>query len=203
MNWVKTQRQVLQDLELLITLGLNQAPVDYMGGMFNGTIISPATPGNYPIDVVLRNPPNGATIVEPDSPLLWFIVDDEAPSIKSIDYPLPAQIIEESEWDFLEILMTLSENSFMDQSSLNIKWEIHPSGFGFASSSIANGSGLISLLGGIPFGDSIVGACQINLSLAVSEEVNLPIRFIGAGEGIKDLRPFNSFEFVEALLADR
>ena len=41
------------------------------------------------------------------------------------------------------------------------------------------------------------------VSLAVSEEVNLPIRFIGAGEGIKDLRPFNSYEFVEALLADK
>ena len=39
--------------------------------------------------------------------------------------------------------------------------------------------------------------------MAVAAEVNLPIRFIGAGEGIKDLRPFNSFEFVEALLADR
>ena len=41
------------------------------------------------------------------------------------------------------------------------------------------------------------------VSLAVSEEVNLPIRFIGAGEGIKDLRPFNSYEFVEAMLADK
>jgi len=40
-------------------------------------------------------------------------------------------------------------------------------------------------------------------SLAVSEEGNLPIRFIGAGEGIKDLRPFNSYEFVEALLSDK
>ncbi|MEC8312393.1 MAG: hypothetical protein VXZ52_00655 [Candidatus Thermoplasmatota archaeon] len=171
LNWVKTQRQVLQDLELLITLGLNQAPVDYMGGMFNGTIVSPATPGNYPIDVALRNPPNGATIIEPNSPLLWFIVDDEAPSIKSIDYPLPAQIIEESEWDFLEILMTLSENSFMDQSSLSIKWEIHPSGFGFASSSIANGSGLISILGGMPYGESIIGAYGINVASVVPEEI--------------------------------
>ena len=47
------------------------------------------------------------------------------------------------------------------------------------------------------------GTSRGGVSLAVSEEVNLPIRFIGAGEGIKDLRPFNSFEFVEALLADR
>ena len=47
------------------------------------------------------------------------------------------------------------------------------------------------------------GTSRGGVSLAVSAEVNLPIRFIGAGEGIKDLRPFNSFEFVEALLADK
>jgi len=47
------------------------------------------------------------------------------------------------------------------------------------------------------------GTSRGGISLAVSAEVNLPIRFIGAGEGIKDLRPFNSFEFVEALLSDR
>ena len=47
------------------------------------------------------------------------------------------------------------------------------------------------------------GTSRGGVSLAVSLEVNLPIRFIGAGEGIRDLRPFNSFEFIEALLADR
>jgi fused signal recognition particle receptor len=47
------------------------------------------------------------------------------------------------------------------------------------------------------------GTSRGGVSLAVSEEVNLPIRFIGAGEGIRDLRPFNSFEFVEAMLADK
>ena len=47
------------------------------------------------------------------------------------------------------------------------------------------------------------GTSRGGVSLAVSLEVNLPIRFIGAGEGIRDLRPFNSYEFIEALLADR
>jgi fused signal recognition particle receptor len=47
------------------------------------------------------------------------------------------------------------------------------------------------------------GTSRGGVSLAVSEEVNLPIRFIGAGEGITDLRPFNSFEFIEAMLADK
>jgi fused signal recognition particle receptor len=39
------------------------------------------------------------------------------------------------------------------------------------------------------------------VAIAVAHEAGLPIRFIGAGEGIRDLRPFNSYEFVEALLA--
>jgi len=45
------------------------------------------------------------------------------------------------------------------------------------------------------------GSSRGGVALAVASEAQLPIRFIGAGEGIRDLRPFNSFEFVEALLA--
>jgi fused signal recognition particle receptor len=44
------------------------------------------------------------------------------------------------------------------------------------------------------------GTAKGGIALAVSEQLNLPIRFIGAGEGIEDLRPFSSYEFVEALL---
>ncbi len=47
------------------------------------------------------------------------------------------------------------------------------------------------------------GTARGGVALAVSSEAKLPIRFIGAGEGIRDLRPFKSFEFVEALLAKR
>ena len=45
------------------------------------------------------------------------------------------------------------------------------------------------------------GSARGGVALAVASEAGLPIRFIGAGEGIRDLRPFNSFEFVEALLS--
>jgi fused signal recognition particle receptor len=44
------------------------------------------------------------------------------------------------------------------------------------------------------------GSARGGVALAVASEAGLPIRFIGAGEGLRDLRPFNSFEFVEALL---
>ena len=45
------------------------------------------------------------------------------------------------------------------------------------------------------------GSSRGGVALAVCREVGLPIRFIGAGEGLRDLRPFNSYEFVEALLS--
>ena len=45
------------------------------------------------------------------------------------------------------------------------------------------------------------GSAKGGVAIAVAHEAGLPIRFVGAGEGIRDLRPFNSFEFVEALLA--
>lgn len=45
------------------------------------------------------------------------------------------------------------------------------------------------------------GTAKGGVALAVVQQLGLPIRFIGAGEGIKDLRPFSSYEFVEALLS--
>ncbi len=47
------------------------------------------------------------------------------------------------------------------------------------------------------------GSSRGGVALAVSSEAKLPVRFIGAGESIRDLRPFNSFEFIEALLINR
>ena len=44
------------------------------------------------------------------------------------------------------------------------------------------------------------GSAKGGVALAVAQQLDLPIRFVGAGEGIEDLRPFSSFEFVEALL---
>ncbi|MFN7900314.1 MAG: signal recognition particle-docking protein FtsY [Synechococcaceae cyanobacterium] len=45
------------------------------------------------------------------------------------------------------------------------------------------------------------GSARGGVAIAVAHDAGLPIRFIGAGESVRDLRPFNSFEFVEALLS--
>ena len=43
------------------------------------------------------------------------------------------------------------------------------------------------------------GTARGGIVFAVARELELPIRFIGIGEGVEDLRPFESGEFVEAL----
>lgn len=43
------------------------------------------------------------------------------------------------------------------------------------------------------------GTAKGGVLFAISDELNLPIRFIGVGEGIDDLKPFNAEEFIDAL----
>jgi fused signal recognition particle receptor len=45
------------------------------------------------------------------------------------------------------------------------------------------------------------GTAKGGIALAIVQQLGLPIRFIGAGEGLEDLRPFSSYEFVEALIS--
>jgi fused signal recognition particle receptor len=46
------------------------------------------------------------------------------------------------------------------------------------------------------------GTAKGGVIFAMAEQLGLPIRFIGVGEGVDDLRPFNAESFVDALLAD-
>ena len=44
------------------------------------------------------------------------------------------------------------------------------------------------------------GTAKGGILFSIAKKLNLPVRFIGVGEGINDLRPFNAAEFVDALL---
>ena len=53
--------------------------------------------------------------------------------------------------------------------------------------------------------DSIVltkldGTAKGGIVFSLADELNIPIRFIGVGEKVEDLRPFNASEFIDALL---
>lgn len=43
------------------------------------------------------------------------------------------------------------------------------------------------------------GTAKGGIIVGISEELNIPIRYIGVGEGVDDLREFNASEFVQAL----
>ncbi len=46
------------------------------------------------------------------------------------------------------------------------------------------------------------GTAKGGVIFAIANKLEIPIRFIGVGEGIDDLRPFDADEFVEALFGD-
>ncbi|WP_372767981.1 signal recognition particle-docking protein FtsY [Pseudoalteromonas sp.] len=46
------------------------------------------------------------------------------------------------------------------------------------------------------------GTAKGGVIFAVADQFNIPIRFIGVGEGIDDLRTFNSADFIEALFSE-
>jgi fused signal recognition particle receptor len=43
------------------------------------------------------------------------------------------------------------------------------------------------------------GTARGGVAIAVRREVGVPIRYIGVGEGVEDLRPFDPRQFAEAL----
>jgi fused signal recognition particle receptor len=45
------------------------------------------------------------------------------------------------------------------------------------------------------------GTAKGGVIFAIANKLGIPIRFIGVGEGIDDLRPFNAEEFVAALFS--
>ncbi|HPE69833.1 MAG TPA: signal recognition particle-docking protein FtsY [Thermotogota bacterium] len=46
------------------------------------------------------------------------------------------------------------------------------------------------------------GTAKGGIALSIRSELGIPIKFIGVGEGIDDLRPFDALEFVQALLEE-
>jgi fused signal recognition particle receptor len=46
------------------------------------------------------------------------------------------------------------------------------------------------------------GTAKGGIVFSLADELNIPIRFIGVGEQVDDLRPFNASEFIDALLVN-
>ena len=46
------------------------------------------------------------------------------------------------------------------------------------------------------------GTARGGIALAIARELELPVKLIGVGESLEDLRPFDAREFAAALIAD-
>ena len=44
------------------------------------------------------------------------------------------------------------------------------------------------------------GTAKGGIVVAIAKELGLPVKYVGLGEGIEDLRPFDAAEYVEALI---
>jgi fused signal recognition particle receptor len=45
------------------------------------------------------------------------------------------------------------------------------------------------------------GTAKGGVIFAIADQFQIPIRYIGVGEGINDLRPFNTDQFIDALFS--
>jgi fused signal recognition particle receptor len=46
------------------------------------------------------------------------------------------------------------------------------------------------------------GTAKGGIALAIAKELGLPVKLIGVGEGVEDLRPFDAREFAGALIGE-
>ena len=44
------------------------------------------------------------------------------------------------------------------------------------------------------------GTAKGGIAVAIAQELGVPVKFAGVGEGIDDLRPFDSEEYAEAII---
>ena len=47
------------------------------------------------------------------------------------------------------------------------------------------------------------GTAKGGIAVSIKDMLNLPIRFIGVGEGIDDMRPFDAYEYARALIGEK
>jgi fused signal recognition particle receptor len=46
------------------------------------------------------------------------------------------------------------------------------------------------------------GSAKGGIAIAIAQELGLPVKLIGVGEGLEDLRPFDARDFARALVAE-
>jgi hypothetical protein len=161
--WFRTGDQPTQDFDVELTLGENEAQFDAVNGTFSGSMMAPLKDGTYGLFADLVDAPNGAVYRGDGAAFIWFIVDNEAPSVAAVDRPAANNILDEESWSDLQFELRLDENARIDESSLALHWSLNEAGLGLNSYVYDNGSVPLEVLGERLNGDSIPVRCVLDV----------------------------------------
>jgi hypothetical protein len=153
--WYRSQVSVMQSIDLLVELGGIEASIDSMNGTFNGTIVSPLSPGTYALEIGLESPPNGAIDRSDDAAYAFFIVDKDEPTLVGVASPLVSNVLEETVWSSIQFSILIDEEDRLSEDDLMLNWAVHEAGLGITSPLIINGSLSLEVVGGRPYGAMI------------------------------------------------
>src|SRR5262249_276244 len=65
-----------------------------------------------------------------------------------------------------------------------------------------NGVQQARLFGGAVGVTKVDGSAKGGIAIAIAQELGLPVKLVGVGEGLDDLRPFDARDFARALVTD-
>ena len=168
--WFRTGDSLQQDLDVEINLGENSVVLETVNGSFFGTVMAPLQEDTYGLTGGLFDAPNGAIYRGDNSAFIWFIVDNQAPSVTAIDRPSANSELKEEDWKGLQFELRLNETSQLDESTLRLHWSLNEAGLGRNSYVYDNGSIALEILGESLSGTSIPVRGALDL-----DELMLPV----------------------------
>ena len=161
--WYRSEKPVMQMIELEFDLGGIEATVESVNGSFNGSVLSPLAPGTYGLSIDLFSPPNGAIDRSEDAAYAYFIVDQDAPSIVGIASPMANQVLEESMWSEIKFAVLIDEEDRLNENDLTLHWAVRQAGVSISTPVVVNGSIELLVVGGKPYGTMVPTEGTLNL----------------------------------------
>jgi len=162
--WSRTQRLVMTPLSLTFEAGMQETTVGTTNGTFRVPMLSPLLEDTYGLTVELFDEPLGAVYRGDGSPLVWLIVDQEAPRVVDVDSPMSSTLLTEDLWTDLVFELRLFEEAQLDVESLRLHWSLNQAGLGLNSYMYDNGSLPLSIVGERTSGRSIPVRASFDLN---------------------------------------
>lgn len=145
--WSRTGRLAITPLSLTLQVGAQDATIETSNGTFTVSLLSPLLEDTYGLTAELFDEPLGAVYRSDGSPLVWLIVDQEAPRIVDVDSPVSSALLTEERWSNLVFELRLFEEAQLDAESLRLHWSLNQAGLGVNSYVYDNGSLPLTIVG--------------------------------------------------------